>query len=229
MRVSVVIPAHNEEGYIEKCLVSLGNQKEKPDEIIVVDNNCIDKTISIAKKFAVKIVREKKQGIIFARNTGFNSAQHDIIARCDADSILPINWIKKIKRDFERRKIDALTGPMSFYDAPLENTAAVKAYMTIVHRILRHYPLNGPNCAVTKKIWNKVRGSVCHDDILVHEDIDLSIHITEAGGKIHYDQLLVVGVSARRMKNNPVSFFVEYPSRLIKMVQDHKKLEKSNR
>ena len=63
MKVSVVIPVYNEEKKISNCLNSLMKQDEKPDEIIVVDNNCIDKTISIVKKYAtVKIIQEKKTG-----------------------------------------------------------------------------------------------------------------------------------------------------------------------
>src|SRR3989304_3585243 len=61
MKVSVVIPVYNEEKYIKNCLDSLMNQTEKPDEIIVVDNNCTDKTVSIVKKYKrIKIIQEKK-------------------------------------------------------------------------------------------------------------------------------------------------------------------------
>lgn len=49
LRVSVVIPVYNEEKYIEKCLAALFSQKVKADEIIVVDNNCTDRTIDIVK------------------------------------------------------------------------------------------------------------------------------------------------------------------------------------
>ncbi|PIZ98690.1 MAG: glycosyltransferase family 2 protein, partial [Candidatus Levybacteria bacterium CG_4_10_14_0_2_um_filter_35_8] len=82
MTVSVVVLAHNEEKYIKKCLDGLINQEEKPDEIIIVDNNCTDKTIDICKEYSVRIVQEKTQGIIAARNTGFNAAKYDIISRC---------------------------------------------------------------------------------------------------------------------------------------------------
>ena len=51
MKVSVVIPVYNEEKYIKNCLESLMKQEEKPDEIIVVDNNCTDETINIVKKY----------------------------------------------------------------------------------------------------------------------------------------------------------------------------------
>src|SRR3989338_2863070 len=45
MKVSVIIPAYNEETRINNCLQSLISQIEKADEIIVIDNNCSDKTV----------------------------------------------------------------------------------------------------------------------------------------------------------------------------------------
>jgi len=50
------------------------NQIEKPDEIIIVNNNSTDKTVAIAEKYPVKIVNEPEQGMIQARNRGFNEA-----------------------------------------------------------------------------------------------------------------------------------------------------------
>ena len=63
MKVSVVIPSYNEEKYIGRCLEGIALQIEKPDEVIVVDNNCTDKTVEIAEKFGATIIKEKKQGM----------------------------------------------------------------------------------------------------------------------------------------------------------------------
>ncbi|KKQ24439.1 MAG: Glycosyl transferase, partial [Candidatus Roizmanbacteria bacterium GW2011_GWC2_37_13] len=101
MKVSVIIPVFNEEKYIKSCLDSLISQEEKPDEIIVIDNNSTDRTIDIVKKYPqVKVINEKKQGIAYARNAGFNAATGDILVKCDADSRFPINFIKNIKKKF---------------------------------------------------------------------------------------------------------------------------------
>ncbi len=222
MKVSVVIPAYNEEKYISFLLKSLQNQQEKADEIILVDNNCNDKTIEIAKKFPVKIVREKKQGMIFARNSGFNQASYEIIARCDADTIVPKDWVKRIKDNFSSGKIDCLTGPIVFYDLFLKTDLPAKIYRLVLKLFLKgNEVLIGPNMALTKKIWKKVAKSVCLNDKLVHEDIDLSLHILKAGGKIYFDNHLVVKASGRRIKTNPLSFFIEYPIRLIKTLNRH--------
>ena len=49
-----------------------------------------------------------------------------------------------------------------------------------------------------------------------NEDIDLSLNIIKAGGKIGYDSSLAVKASSRRIKNRPESFFLEYPARMVK-------------
>jgi len=260
MKVSVVVPAYNEEKYIKKCLFSLTNQIVPADEIIIVDNNCRDKTIEIAKKFKVRIVKEKTQGMIPARNRGFNSTRYEIIARCDADVIVPKDWIKRIKKNFENeaprphgqgsfsqassgaeslrsknaslthgltpgvfakgdKKIDALTGPVTFTDLFRKETSSTpsKIYLESLRafsRGKRH--LIGPNMALRKDIWNKVKNIVNLDDKKVHEDIDLSLNIAKVKGKIGYDPKLIVGISARRLKKHPESFFLEYPIRMVK-------------
>jgi len=226
MKVSVVIPAFNEEKFIGKCLASIVNQTVPADEIIVVNNNCTDKTEAVARKFGVKIVKEKVQGMTPARNRGFNSAKYEIIARCDADAVVPKDWIKKIKNDFKKRKIDALTGPIFFNDSKLFKSKSTVpshiAWKSFKFISNGRNCLIGPNMSLTKNIWKKVKDIVNLDDKKVHEDMDLSLKIAKVHGKIGYDRSLVVGISARRLKKHPESFFLEYPVRIVKTLLANK-------
>ncbi len=217
MKVSVVIPAYNEEDFIENCVKSILQQDDLPDEIIVVDNNSSDNTPFLAQKNGVKVAKEKKQGLTYARNKGFDIAKYEIIARCDADVIVPSNWIKRIKYNFENKKIDALSGPVTFYDLAVKSTIPVRAYSKSLKLLLKgDRVLIGPNMAITKSMWERVKDSVNSDDSRVLEDVDLSINIVRAKGKIEYDPQLIVKTSARRIRKKPLSFFVEYPIRLVK-------------
>lgn len=225
MKISLIIPVYNEEKYIANCLDSITKQKIKPDEVLVVNNNCTDNTLAIVKNYPfVRVVNETKQGMIAARNAGFNAAAYELIARCDADTKLPSNWIMRIHRNFARYKIDALTGPIMFYDAPITTSLIARAYLDMMKPIHRGgETLVGPNMVITKEIWGKVKNKVCLNDRLVHEDIDLAYHIQEIGGKIKRDNSLVVGTSSRRMRKNPYSFFSEYPKRFMKTLLYHDK------
>lgn len=220
MKVSVIVPAYNEEKYIKACLEALTNQELKADEIIVVDNNCTDNTAKIAEEYNATIVQEKKQGLIYARNKAFNTARYEIIARCDADAKVPKDWIKKIRHQFEYRAIDALTGSVIFYDLPFKSPVFANIFLSIMKFLQNGKDtLIGPNMAIKKSIWQKIKDNVCLDDKRVHEDIDLAIHILKSGGVIKVDTSLIVEISGRRIKNNPLSFFVEYPVRLIKTLR----------
>lgn len=224
MKISVVIPVYNEEKYINNCLDSLMKQEEKPDEIIVVDNNCTDKTIEIVKKYKeIIIIKEKIQGMIPARNIGFNYASGDILIKCDADVLIPKNFVKKIKLDFKKyQKITGVTVYINFYDSLFLRSTKLyfDVYMWIAKITIGHYIFGGPAYAVSKKFWEMVKNEVCLDDKKVHEDIDLSIHIGKKG-QILFDKSLIAYASGRRIKKNPLSFFIEYPLRFFKMLRSH--------
>ncbi len=221
MKISVVIPAYNEEKYIGACLESLKNQIEKPYEIILVDNNSTDKTVEIAKKFGIKVLKEEKQGISFARNAGFNATKGDIIARIDADTIAPTDWTARINKDIEIDKKDAVFGPAYYLDLPrriqISHLPSVY-FFKLIKAILKKHMLFGLNMAMKKELWEKVKSEVCMDNKVIHEDFDLAIHLWKYGN-IEFDQNLRVKTSARRWKN--VHSDVEYTNKLIKMLKSH--------
>lgn len=226
MKVSVVIPAYNEEGYIELCLKSLLEQEVLADEIIVVDNNSTDNTNKIATQLGAKVVKQPIQGRAYARNMGFDSAQYELIAKCDADTVVPKDWVKRIKADFESSDIDAMSGPVIFSGSlPRAISTLPSQFFLESLRILSkgNRYLLGANMAITKGMWDRVRDHVNMSDEDVHEDIDLAINIAKQGGKIGYDGAITVWTSDRRITKTPGTFLVEYPTRLLKTFLKNKK------
>ena len=221
MNISVVIPAFNEEKRLPACLKSIQNQTVKPYEIIVVDNASIDKTANIAKEMGAKVIFEPRKGVTFARNHGFSSVKGDIIARTDADTVVPPNWIEVINGYFERdEKLDALSGPAVFglnLLTPLVRLLVFEANK----RIFGHYTLYGPNFAIRKSAWERVKDEVCMDDDKVHEDTDISIHIGKEG-KIAFDKSLKVKTSARRLRQSPSTLMAYYLVKWADMIAFHK-------
>ena len=61
-RISVVIPCYNEEAAIGACLDALASQIPQPSEVIVVDNNCTDRTAEIAQSYGFVTVIQEKNG-----------------------------------------------------------------------------------------------------------------------------------------------------------------------
>ncbi len=117
MKVSIVIPAHNEEKIIETLLRALHTQEYPAFEIIVVDNGSTDRTAKIARSCGARLLEEKRQGTLFAREGGRREAHGDIIANIDADCIPPPDWLANGIEYFKDRDVVAVTGPCDYADA----------------------------------------------------------------------------------------------------------------
>jgi len=83
-RVSLIIPAYNEEATIASVIEDFKTQ-EALDEIIIVDNNSKDRTAEIAHQQGVRVVTETKQGYGHALRRGMDQATGDILILCEAD------------------------------------------------------------------------------------------------------------------------------------------------
>lgn len=89
IKVSVIIPAHNEERYVKRCINSIrksANNFGRPVEIIVVCNRCTDNTEAIAKKSGAKTIINDDRCIALVRNAGIKTACGEVIMTIDCDN-----------------------------------------------------------------------------------------------------------------------------------------------
>lgn len=114
MKVSVLIPCHNEEVSIKKCVQSCLEQTRKPDEIIVVNDGSTDTSLEILETFKDQIVivnlLEKTGNKSFAQEKGLSYVTGDIVITTDGDSILDPYFIETIVEEFEDPKVVASAG-----------------------------------------------------------------------------------------------------------------------
>lgn len=92
--VSVIIPTKNSAKYISACLESLKKQTYSSLEIIVIDDCSIDKTVSIAKQYDVKVIVQKTTKSQ-AKNLGVEVSKGEYILDVDSNTILPSNIIEE--------------------------------------------------------------------------------------------------------------------------------------
>lgn len=216
--VSIVIPAYNEERGIRRCILSALEQSVPAHEIIVVDNLSTDDTCRIVRamqrEFPVANIRllhqSQAQGIIPTRNHGFRYARGDVIGRIDADSLIDAGWVEAVKAVFTDTEIMAATGPVSYHDMPLRKLGlqADDRVRQAVSKLGQEYQfLFGSNMAIRRSAWREVAGEVCDDpENKMHEDIDLSIHLSLHGLKAVYAPAMVGGMSARRLRDSPKDY-----------------------
>ena len=91
-RLSIIVPAHNEETFIVPTLRALhlaAGQAGRPFEVIVVDDGSTDRTASLASAEGARVVSAAVRQIAGARNAGARAAGGDLLIFVDADTLVP--------------------------------------------------------------------------------------------------------------------------------------------
>ena len=232
LTLAIIIPAYNEEETIQACVVAAVNQTVPADEIIIVDNRSTDQTPQILKELIsqfpdapIRVLRQDKvQGLVPTRNVGFDAASSDILGRIDSDAVLEPNWVENVKKVFSKPSVHAATGPVIYYDLPLRRymARADDTARKAMYRLATSYKfLFGTNMALRRSVWEAIRDEVCLDaDVDMHEDIDLSVHIYDAGYNTVYSSEMVAGMSSRRLDDTPRDFY-DYVGRFDRTYSRH--------
>lgn len=205
LSVSVVVPVKDDAQALVRCLRLLAQQTVLPHEVIVVDNGSSDNSAVVAAAHGAVVVPEPAPGIPAAASRGYDAARGDVIARCDADSAPPPDWVEHIVgRMAASPHLDALTGTGRFYDLPRWSGPALRglylgSYYVLVHAALGHTAVWGSNMALRRRTWEEVRELVHRDDPELHDDMDLAFVLGPLRS-VRYDRTLVVGVSGRSLR-----------------------------
>lgn len=172
-RVTIVTPTYNSEDYLEKCILSVKNQRCSNLEHIVVDGGSKDGTLSILKKYegtyCLKWISEPDQGMYDAINKGFAMASGDIMAWLNSDDYYFPWTIEVVIKAFEDCGIEWLSGipsntkKMGTADIPylLPNLPTVYNSRMIkkgVYDGVRMYYVQQESCFWKKSLWEKAGG-----------------------------------------------------------------------
>lgn len=145
--VSVIIPVHNGDKYLNQCLEALARSSYKNYEIIVVDDASTDNSAEIARKRAITVLQLPRQsGPAAARNYGAQKGQGEILFFIDSDVLVQPNTITQIVTDFlENPNIVAVFGS---YD----NTPAEKNFLSQYKNLYHHY-IHQRSCLDASTFW----------------------------------------------------------------------------
>ena len=188
--VSIIIPARNEEGNIEKCLEAISKQTYPASlrEVIVIDDFSADKTMEVARNWLWKgvkvlslrdiLIDEAKGGKKKAIEEGIRAAQGKLIITTDADSISGPKWLENIVSYYQSQDVRILTAPVVFHkDKTLIERFQALDFLGMmgitavgINRKWFHLA-NGANLAYEKEIFYEVGGFEGIDDVASGDDV----------------------------------------------------------
>jgi len=185
IKISVIIPARNEEENIGMLLSSLQSQSYLKDlfEIIVVDDHSTDKTANIVREFPyvqlIHLVEDninsyKKKAI----ETGIAAAKGELIVTTDADSLPPAEWLKSLAVFKEEKQSVFIAAPVVINC----NSSIVQMFQALDFMVLQGITgaavhkknmamCNGANLAYERNVFYEVKGFAGVDHIASGDDM----------------------------------------------------------
>ena len=189
--VSIIIRTKNEDFWIGKCLNEIFNQKYKNFEVILVDNNSKDKTISIVKKnfLKVKIINYKSK--IFlpgkALNLGIKKSKGSLVAMISGHCIPKNeNWLNNLVQNFKNSDVIACYGRQEPSDISEPNDVRDLTYLFGLDKKIQIKDpfFHNANSMIRKSTWKKNQ----FDETIKHiEDRLWASLVLKNGKKIIYE------------------------------------------
>jgi glycosyltransferase involved in cell wall biosynthesis len=142
MKLSVIIPAYNEEKLLPGCLarvaaaIAANAGADWSAEVIVCDNNSRDRTAELARQAGVRVVFEPVNQIARARNAGASVAVGDWLLFIDADSYLHPQTLAELLQVIRQGKCAGGGCLVGLDEAPLSGRALVGLW-NLMSRTLR--------------------------------------------------------------------------------------------
>ncbi len=191
IKISVIIPARNEEKNIVACLDSICNQTLSKElyEVIVIDDHSTDATAAIVKTYETKNVKlislkdfiqsqttnaYKKKAI----ETAITQSTGDLIVTTDADCIVTKDWLDTIKDFYHETNAVFIAMPVSYKCSnsfieifqcldfmTLQGITGAAVYQRM------HSMCNGANIAYSKKAFYEAGGFASIDNIASGDDM----------------------------------------------------------
>lgn len=210
MKLSIVIPAYNEEAYLGACLQAVAAELQAqaargPFEIVVVDNASTDRTAAVACAVpGVELVHEPRKGLTQARQCGLDAARGAILAYVDADTRMPAGWVGRLLDGFERDPaVVCVSGPYRYHDLARFKGALVHAYWAVIARVayaFTRYMAVGGNFAARRDALARI-GGFDTSIAFYGEDTDIARRLATVG-RVVFDWDLVMPTSARRLRGD---------------------------
>jgi len=196
-KLSIVIPAKNEEKHLPKLLESIKSQTFTDYEIIVADAHSDDRTREIAESYGAKVVEGGMPGP--GRNKGAVHATGEIIAFFDADVQLPsTRFLTDCVGEMDKKGLDVATckvKPLSRRPVDRAMHEAYNAYAFATEKIKPHAP--GFCILARRHVHHGIKGF--DEEVVFAEDHDYVQRAAKQGHAFGILHSHPIAVSVRRL------------------------------
>jgi peptidoglycan/xylan/chitin deacetylase (PgdA/CDA1 family)/GT2 family glycosyltransferase len=217
-RVSIVVPAYNEERLLPLCLDALLAQ-DYPGaiEIIVVNNGSTDRTAEVAQRPGVIVLHEPQPGYRAALVRGFAAATGEIIACTDADTRVPRHWVSRLVREYEvHPQVVCVGGTVDFGDPNWKGALVTRVILPLVNQVDRRDPrgphLWGANFSVRREAFLRAGG--WNEAFELQADTELSERLHDFGRVVLIEDLSVRS-SSRRWNREPIASMLLFGTNFV--------------
>jgi glycosyltransferase involved in cell wall biosynthesis len=195
MKVSLYIPCYSAEKHIGRCIEGVLRQTLPPDEILIIDDGSTDKTVEVASKYPVRIIKhEVNKGLAAARNTGVLNAKGEFVASIDVDCVPEPDWLERLINRFTSDNIAGVGGRLIEKNVTTIANKWRSEHMRQNHgdKFLREAPsIFGNNNVFRKEAITSV-GLYEERYKTNYEDMDLSKRLRKAGYTLIYEPEAIV-------------------------------------
>lgn len=212
--VSVIIPVHNQEIYISRCLRSILDQSlaREEYEVIVIDDDSKDKTGKILQTFKnhIKIISNKKnKGLSFSLNRGIENSKGRFIVRLDSDDYVNKEYLKILQMYLLYNNDSNAVSCDYFLVDEKENILKKENSKT--------KPIG---CGIMFRAESLINVGMYDKNFLVHEDRDLRIRFKK---KYVIDRIALPLYRYRKHQKNITKDKKKMKLHYTKLVKKHKK------
>ncbi len=157
--ISIIIPACNEEKYLEKTIKSIKSQDYGDYEIIVVCDGCTDNTCKVAQKLADEtIILRQRQGPAKAKNEGIKLAKGNKLVFLDADTHLTNRALENISKILDKNPNVVGTCKIKPSNKKLKH----KLCYFLKNYIISPFGVSNGIIFCTKEVFNRFNGFNSH-------------------------------------------------------------------
>lgn len=186
INVSVIIPACNEEKYLQQTLSAL--QQNENLEIILVDNGSTDRTVEIARRQGIKVVDFPVGTVAAVRNRGVQESSGDFLVFIDSDVRVAQDWHQRLPSVLSELKKTPMLVTGSRYQSPATKNLLNKYWYNELTQYEAPY-INAGHLITTRELFEKINGF--SENLETAEDYDFCNKARAVGAVVRNNADLV--------------------------------------